>query len=100
MIEHIKERWYLFDTKLMLHGVEEQNESLLCHHSEELAIAFGLIRMSCGTPLCITRNLRMCSDCHIAAKYISEVVGWDLYVRDSCQFHSFKQGLCSCGDNW
>jgi hypothetical protein len=43
---------------------EEEKVFHLCHHSEKLAIAFGLINSAPGTPLCIRKNLRVCCDCH------------------------------------
>ncbi len=46
------------DTKFVLHDVEEEEEEEeeekvlhLCHHSEKLAIALGLINTVPGTPL-------------------------------------------------
>jgi methionine aminopeptidase len=43
---------YVLDTKYVLHDVEEEEKALhLFHHSEKLAIAFGLMSMAPGTPL-------------------------------------------------
>jgi hypothetical protein len=45
---------YVLDTKYVLHDVEEEEKAPhLFHHSEKLAIAFGLMSMAPGTPLCI-----------------------------------------------
>ncbi|CAK9866876.1 unnamed protein product [Sphagnum jensenii] len=45
-------------TNLVLYGVEEEeNVFRLCHHSEKLAIAFGLINTAPGTPLRITKKI-------------------------------------------
>jgi hypothetical protein len=56
---------YVPDTNFVLHDVEEEEKVFhLCHHSEKLAIAFGLINSAPGTPLCIRKNLRVCCDCH------------------------------------
>ncbi len=39
-------------TKFVLHDVEEEEKVFhLCHHSEKLAIAFGLINTAPSTPL-------------------------------------------------
>ncbi len=44
-------------TNLVLYEVEEEeNVFRLCHHSEKLAIAFGLINTAPGTPLRITKK--------------------------------------------
>jgi hypothetical protein len=55
----------------------------LCHHSEKLAIAFGLINTAPGTPLWITKNLWVREDCHNSTT-ISKIVGRAIMVRD-CQ---------------
>eukprot|EP01018_Ginkgo_biloba_P001182 Gb_13952 [translate_table: standard] len=88
-------------TQFVLNDVEEeQKEQILVHHSEKLAIAFGLINTSPETSIRIIKNLRVCSDCHSAIKIISKIVLRDIYVRDSSCFHHFKDGQCSCGDYW
>eukprot|EP00249_Psilotum_nudum_P023602 c28935_g13_i2 orf=32-1021(-) len=97
----IKEEGYVPDTKLVLHDVaEDQREYLICQHSEKLAIAFGLISTPPGTLLRITKNLRVCPDCHSATKFISKITAREIVVRDSIRFHHFQDGECSCGDYW
>lgn len=97
----IKAAGYVPDTKIVLHDVEEeQKELMLSQHSEKLAIAFGLISTPPGTPLCITKNLRVCSDCHSATKFISKIKNREIVMRDLNHFHHFKDGVCSCADYW
>eukprot|EP01018_Ginkgo_biloba_P002677 Gb_01638 [translate_table: standard] len=97
----MKEAGYVPNTRFVPHDVqEEQKEYILCHHSEKLAIAFGLITMSPGTPIRIVKNLRACGDCHSATKFISKIVAREIVVRDANRFHHFKDGQCSCGDYW
>ncbi|XP_057849795.1 pentatricopeptide repeat-containing protein At3g26782, mitochondrial isoform X1 [Cryptomeria japonica] len=97
----LKEAGYAPDTKPVLNDVEdEEKELLLCHHSEKLAIAFGLLHMSAGTTIRVVKNLRVCGDCHTATKFISKIVAREIIVRDSNRFHHFKHGHCSCGDYW
>ncbi|EFJ35715.1 hypothetical protein SELMODRAFT_80662, partial [Selaginella moellendorffii] len=92
---------YIPDTKMILHDVEdERKEDMLFYHSERLAIAFGLISTPPGTPLRVIKNLRVCSDCHTATKYISKLRGREILVRDTHRFHNFKDGRCSCKDYW
>lgn len=101
LTSQMKEAGYKPNTKFVLHDVEEeQKEQYLCHHSEKLAIAFGVINLPPGTPLRIVKNLRVCLDCHSATKFISKIVGREIIVRDCSRFHHFKDGLCSCGDYW
>ncbi|KAJ9686450.1 hypothetical protein PVL29_015379 [Vitis rotundifolia] len=75
-------------------------ETALCHHSEKLAIAFGLIKTDPGTTIRITKNLRVCADCHSATKLISKIYNREIIVRDRCRFHHFRDGSCSCMDFW
>ncbi|KAL7177642.1 hypothetical protein ACSBR2_030912 [Camellia fascicularis] len=67
---------------------EEQKRDLLCSHSERLAIAFGIITTPAGMTIRITKNLRVCVDCHVATKFISKIVGreiinWDKLLEDT-----------------
>jgi pentatricopeptide repeat protein len=92
---------YVPDTKFVLHRLGlEQKENNLSHHSERLAIAYGLISTTPGTPIRVLKNLRVCGDCHNAAKFISLVVEREIVLRDSSRFHHFKDGICSCGNYW
>eukprot|EP01018_Ginkgo_biloba_P034609 Gb_05162 [translate_table: standard] len=97
----MKAAGYIPDTRFVLSDVEEeQKEQALYHHSEKLAIAFGLINTSPRTTIRIIKNLRVCGDCHSAIKFISKIVAREIVVRDASRFHHFKDGLCSCGDYW
>ncbi|CAM6069252.1 unnamed protein product [Sphagnum tenellum] len=92
---------YMPDTNFVLHDVEvEEKVFYLCHHSEKLAIAFGLINSAPGTPLCIRKNLWVCGDCHTSTKFILKVVGRAIMVRDANCFHHFQDGEYSCRDYW
>jgi len=87
------------DTRFVLNDVgDEQKEQILFHHSEKLAIAFGLINMSPRIPILVIKNLRACGDCHSATKFISEIVDREIIVRDINRFHHFKEGKCSSED--
>ncbi|KAI5669175.1 hypothetical protein M9H77_19028 [Catharanthus roseus] len=100
LIDKIKEVGYTPETN-SIHDVEDDvQEQLLNTHSEKLAIAFGLLNTSPGTPIHIRKNLRVCGDCHNATKYISLVTKREIIVRDMQRFHHFKNGICSCGDYW
>ncbi|RWR88460.1 pentatricopeptide repeat-containing-like protein [Cinnamomum micranthum f. kanehirae] len=64
-----------------LHDVEdEMKETALSHHSERLAITFGLLNTSANTPIRFIKNLRNCGDCHNAIKFISKIVNSSLCV--------------------
>jgi len=97
----LRDAGYQPDTNYVFHDIEdEQKETILSHHSERLAIAFGLIATLPGVPLQIVKNLRVCGDCHSFIKLVSLIEQRYIVVRDSNRFHHFKDGLCSCGDYW
>ncbi|GAU51177.1 hypothetical protein TSUD_181870 [Trifolium subterraneum] len=97
----LKEIGYSLDVKLVMQDVEEeQREVLISHHSEKLALVFGIINTSQKTPIRIMKNLRICTDCHNFIKYASQLLEREIIVRDTHRFHHFKQGSCSCGDYW
>eukprot|EP01018_Ginkgo_biloba_P009821 Gb_15508 [translate_table: standard] len=99
--QQMKAAGYVPVTNFVLRDVEEEEkEHILCHHSEKLAIAFGLINTSPGTPIRIIKNLRVCGDCHSATKFIAKIAAREIVVRDASRFHHFKDGQCSCGDYW
>lgn len=95
------EAGYIPDGSFVLHDVdEEEKECSLGHHSERLAVAYGLLKLPEGMPIRVMKNLRICGDCHTAIKLIAKVTGREVILRDGNRFHHFKDGLCSCGDYW
>ncbi|XP_058081406.1 pentatricopeptide repeat-containing protein At2g03880, mitochondrial-like [Magnolia sinica] len=102
LLRKIKDVGYVPDTNLVGHDIKDSEKELVLRgHSEKLAIAFGLISYpSKGIPIRITKNLRVCDDCHNATKLISRVTGRDIIARDGNRFHHFSDGVCSCGDYW
>lgn len=102
VIEKLKrERNYVADTKYVLHNIgEKEKVEMLYGHSERLALAFGLIKTSEGTTIRITKNLRVCGDCHTFCKLVSKIFEREIVVRDANRFHHFEDGVCSCKDFW
>jgi pentatricopeptide repeat protein len=99
--ERMKAIGYIPDLDFALHDVEESLKvQMLMRHSEKLAIAFGLISTAPGSTLRIFKNLRICGDCHNAAKLISKIEDREIILRDTTRFHHFRGGHCSCGDYW
>lgn len=97
----IKGLGYVPDVSNVLHDVgEEDKENVLYHHSEKLAIAFGLISTREGTPIHVMKNLRICGDCHTVAKLISKAYDRVIIIRDRARYHHFEGGECSCKDYW
>lgn len=101
IVGKLKEVGYVPQTVSALHDVEEEDkEKHLSVHSEKLAIVFVMINTEPGTPIRVTKNLRVCGDCHIAIKLISKIIRRDIIVRDMNRFHHFQNGICSCDDYW
>ncbi|XP_058089016.1 pentatricopeptide repeat-containing protein At5g66520 [Magnolia sinica] len=101
ILERLRQEGYVPTTEnLLLDLEEEEKEAAIHHHSEKLAIAFGLINTNPGTTIRVIKNLRVCKDCHTATKLISKVYACEIVVRDRTRFHLFKDGNCSCRDYW
>ncbi|CAA7410267.1 unnamed protein product [Spirodela intermedia] len=87
-------------SEVLLDVDEEEKAFQLRHHSEKLAVAFGLISSGPGEKIVIFKNLRSCEDCHETMKIVSRIYGREIIVRDRVRFHRFSRGTCSCGDFW
>ncbi|XP_031491418.1 pentatricopeptide repeat-containing protein At2g33760-like [Nymphaea colorata] len=97
----LREVGYIPETDSVLHELEEEErEVAVMFHSEKLAVVYGLMKTSHEKPIRILKNLRMCSDCHTAMKFVSVISEREITIRDKHRFHHFKQGLCSCRDYW
>lgn len=101
VIRKLEMAGYVPDTEFVLQDVEDEvKKEMLYTHSEKLAIAFGLISIPQGDPIRISKNLRVCGDCHTFSKMVSAVMRRSIIVRDANRFHHFNEGTCSCGDYW
>ncbi|RZC87299.1 hypothetical protein C5167_029848 [Papaver somniferum] len=97
----IKKAGFVATTSDVLLDIDEEDkEDTLNRHSEKLAIAFSLLNSPPRTMIRIVKNLRVCTDCHGATKFISKVYEREIVVRDRNRFHHFRDGLCSCKDFW
>ncbi|KAJ8442609.1 hypothetical protein Cgig2_026551 [Carnegiea gigantea] len=86
-----------------LHVTDEEDEveplsSSAHHHSEKLAVAFGLLYTQKAMPVRIVKSISMCRDCHSFIKLVSEMAAREIIVRDSKRLHRFVNGHCCCGD--
>ncbi|XP_050232028.1 pentatricopeptide repeat-containing protein At5g04780, mitochondrial-like [Mercurialis annua] len=101
LAELLNRAGYVPMVEIDLHDVaRSEKEQLLSHHSEKLAVAFGLIATPPGAPIRVKKNLRVCLDCHTAFKFICKIVSREIILRDINRYHHFKDGSCSCGDYW
>ncbi|XP_051113569.1 pentatricopeptide repeat-containing protein At3g46790, chloroplastic [Andrographis paniculata] len=99
--EEMMDMGYMPETKVVLYDLDvEEKQRIVLGHSEKLAVAFGLINCSKGETIRISKNLRLCEDCHSFTKFISKFARREILVRDINRFHHFKDGECSCRDYW
>lgn len=95
----LKRSGHVPQTELVLKSVSNhEKEDVLCGHAEKLALAYGLLNTPDGTPLLVTKNLRMCNDCHASTKVMSRLEKREIVVRDAHRVHRFQDGSCSCLD--
>ncbi|CAN6455839.1 unnamed protein product [Victoria cruziana] len=97
----MRQRGYVPNTDIVLYELQQhEKEQILLGHSEKLALGFGLISTSSRETIRITKNLRLCEDCHSMTRFVSKFTGREILVRDVNRFHHFKDGSCSCSDYW
>lgn len=85
VLEQVRKVGYVPDTDGVVHDIEEEEEERekpLYYHSEKLAIGFGLLKTKPGETLRITKNLRVCKDCHTVSKLLSKLFDREIIVRD------------------
>ncbi|XP_073099888.1 pentatricopeptide repeat-containing protein At2g03880, mitochondrial-like [Elaeis guineensis] len=95
----MEELGYVADKNHWLHNVED-SRGKGTHHAELMALAYGLVSLPHGTPIRVFMNARMCGACHSSCKFISTFVRREVVIKDTCKFHHFKDGKCSCKDRW
>ncbi|CAE7325157.1 unnamed protein product [Symbiodinium necroappetens] len=63
-------------------------------HSEKKALALALHRRkSLCSAISITKNLRVCNDCHGAMMVASRAYSCEIHLRDRSRWHIFKDGM-------
>ncbi|KAH7287479.1 hypothetical protein KP509_32G058000 [Ceratopteris richardii] len=96
----LQEEGYVPRVDLVMDSTSEDDKvDALCGHCEKLAIAFGLISTVPGTTLRVSKNLRMCADCHNATRLISKLERREIIVVDAYCTHHFGNGICSCTEH-
>ncbi|GFP81542.1 pentatricopeptide repeat-containing protein at3g14330 [Phtheirospermum japonicum] len=86
---------------VFVRGVNEESKvEWVCGHSERLATVFGLICTGDGLPIRITKNIRVCGECHSWMKHASRLTERKIILRDTNRLHRFERGKCSCDDYW
>ncbi|KAK9706817.1 hypothetical protein RND81_07G153700 [Saponaria officinalis] len=90
------ESWSMNKKYGLISSDEIEKEVARCGHSEASAIAFGVLNLEPRTIIRVTKNSRVCYECHETAKLISKTSRREIIVRDSYRFHHFKHGVCCC----
>ncbi|RYR45114.1 hypothetical protein Ahy_A07g030979 isoform C [Arachis hypogaea] len=99
IVDEIRKEGYNPRVSEVLLEMDDEDKAIqLLHHSEKLALAYGLIRNRQGSKIRIVKNLRSCEDCHEFMKLVSKIYQREIIVRDRIRFHHFKNGDCSCKD--
>eukprot|EP01119_Soliformovum_irregulare_P008359 TRINITY_DN21480_c0_g1_i1.p1 TRINITY_DN21480_c0_g1~~TRINITY_DN21480_c0_g1_i1.p1 ORF type:complete len:653 (-),score=132.00 TRINITY_DN21480_c0_g1_i1:35-1993(-) len=100
MFGQMEEMGYQHNFNVLLRDFETQDDAKqhLCRHSEKLAIGYGLISTPPKTALKITKNLRICEDCHASTKMLAKLTEREISIRDANRWHHFRDGKCSCND--
>ncbi|KAJ1295185.1 hypothetical protein BS78_01G204800 [Paspalum vaginatum] len=75
-------------------------DPLSCQHTEKIAVCYGLISTCDHETIRISKNFRMCMECHSSIKFISRDKNREILISDGCTYHHFKDGMCSCRDEW
>ncbi|KAL6124952.1 hypothetical protein ACLB2K_077460 [Fragaria x ananassa] len=84
LVEKLRTMGYKAEIAHDLHYVKEsRKDELLRHHSEKLALTFGLMCLPSNAPIRIMKNLRICGDCHSFMKIASCCLGREIIVRDT-----------------
>ncbi|KAI4350590.1 hypothetical protein L6164_005035 [Bauhinia variegata] len=76
--------------------VEPIGKIAVNHHSEKLAVTFGIISLPRSAPVRVMKNLRVCCDCHTTMKLISNVEKREIILRDPIRFHHFRDVEKEC----
>ncbi|PKA61398.1 Pentatricopeptide repeat-containing protein [Apostasia shenzhenica] len=101
IVKELEAAGYSPDAHSVLVNLEEdEKRDAVLWHSEKLAFSFGLLASSNGSCIRISKNLRICRDCHSFMKLASRVFEREISLRDRNRFHLFKDGNCSCNNFW
>ncbi|GFY97442.1 pentatricopeptide (PPR) repeat-containing protein [Actinidia rufa] len=101
LVSEMKNLGYIPDVKCVFQSVDRvEKEKVLLTHTEKLAVMYGLLKTGSSAPIRVIKNTRVCSDCHMFAKYASLMKCRDILLKDGVRFHHFREGKCSCNDFW
>ncbi|KAF6173005.1 hypothetical protein GIB67_006381 [Kingdonia uniflora] len=101
LVSEMKKLGYVPDLSCVFENIDkDEKEKVLMNHTEKLAVTYGLIKSGNTGPIRVAKNTRICADCHRAVKYMSQITGREIILRDAVRFHHFQNGNCSCNNYW
>lgn len=94
--DEINEKLESLITEIKNRGYPYQESEDKLYHSEQLALAFGVLSVPTLAPIRINKNSLICTHCHSFIMLLTQFVDREIIVRDRKRFHFFKDGQCSC----
>lgn len=79
--------------------LDDEKENMLCGHTEKLGMTVAFMN-SPEVHLCVTKNMHVCGDCHLATLLISKMEKHKIEVADANCIHIFEAGVCICESYW
>ncbi|XP_022141235.1 pentatricopeptide repeat-containing protein At5g52850, chloroplastic [Momordica charantia] len=95
-INDIQEKLEFLKAEFKVRGFLYHGDENSSHHSEKLALAFGLINLPPKAVIRIMKNISICRECHDFILLVTKVAEREIVVRDGSRLHVFKNGSCSC----
>lgn len=94
--DEVNEKLKFLVTEFRNRGYPYQENEDMLYHSEQLAVAYGVLNVPTMAPIRINKNSLICPHCHTFIMLSTQVIGREIIVRDGKRFHFFKNGKCSC----
>lgn len=95
-INEIHDKIVSLATELKKRGCPYTDTEGSSYHSEKLAVACGLLNTPPKAAIRVSKNMRICSECHDFIMLVTRFVDREIIVRDGNRIHAFKKGECSC----
>ncbi|KAM2384642.1 hypothetical protein ACFXTH_042042 [Malus domestica] len=95
-INEIHEKVKSLITELKKRGYSYQDYEDSSYHIEKLAVAFGLLKTPRNASIRVSKNVRICGECHSFITLVTQFVDREIIVRDGNRLHIFNKGECSC----
>ncbi|KAJ6306063.1 hypothetical protein OIU78_021404 [Salix suchowensis] len=92
----LREAGYVPDGSFVMHDVDEEEKvHSLPDHGEKLAVAYGLLKVPEGMPICAKKNLRVCGDLTIGnCKHLISGRMFDAKIKMAAFLRLFQRFWC------